>query len=157
MAAPGTTTKPSAHRENTKVALAAVVGSFIVLDCLGSWLLPDNTIEIVATLAYTILVFQSIVFGVWTALGAGSIIARFVLAVPCLLLVLVAPESYQLHSRERVSPNFLSLSPQVLESICHRRLFYYYSVGYQASEFNRALPSRAKVLPSTSVSSRYLS
>ena len=36
-------------------------------------------------------VFEPILFGVWTALGSGSIVTRLPLVIPCLLMLFVAP------------------------------------------------------------------
>jgi hypothetical protein len=85
---------PPLARDRTSLALAGVVVVFALLNSiasLASWIWPDIYGDLLSIIAVAVLVFQPMMFGVWTALGAGSILTRLPIAVPCLMLLFIAP------------------------------------------------------------------
>jgi hypothetical protein len=82
---------PSTARDPTYVALAGVVLAYAAINSFIAFIWPDGAWDAVEALLIGGMVLEPMMFGLWTALGAGSILTRLSLAVPCLLFVFVAP------------------------------------------------------------------
>jgi hypothetical protein len=78
-------------RDRTTWTLIGVVITYALLNSVASWLGSERMNDALQTIASGALVFQPIIFAGWTALGAGSVLMRFAVAAPSLLLVFVAP------------------------------------------------------------------
>jgi hypothetical protein len=73
------------------LALVGVVIALALLNSAATAFWPDTGDDYLAVFAWAIFGFEPIAFGVWTALGAGSILKHLPVAVPCLMLLFVAP------------------------------------------------------------------
>ena len=76
---------PLNARDRTPLALAGVVVAFAVLNSIAStaiWIWPNSDDGIGGVVALGVLVFQPVMFGVWTALGAGKGPLEFEFAGP---------------------------------------------------------------------------
>jgi hypothetical protein len=82
---------PPASRDRSALALAGSVVAFALVNSLATWF--ENRVEegYWSYVMMGVLVSQPTLFGVWTALGAGSILTRVPIAIPCLILLFVAP------------------------------------------------------------------
>ncbi len=75
------------------IVLAGIVLALIALNVLATWLYrfagpPDDWL---LALTWGVWVFEPILFGVWAALGGGSLVTRLPIAIPFLLMLFVAP------------------------------------------------------------------
>jgi hypothetical protein len=71
------------------LVLAAVVVVLALLNLGIAWL--DPSLDWLEILAIGVWVFEPTLFGIWTALGGGALVTRLPLAVPCLLMLWIAP------------------------------------------------------------------
>ena len=78
-------------RDRTSWALAGVVCAYALLNSVGTWLCADGVNDFMEAFTAGALVFQPMIFGVWTALGSGSILTRLPPAIPSLLLIFIVP------------------------------------------------------------------
>src|SRR4051812_13362617 len=81
----------SRTRDHTAWALIGVITGYVLLSSVAQWFLASGNESLVSYLLMGVLVFEPVMIGIWTALGAGSMLLRLPIAIPCLLLLFVAP------------------------------------------------------------------
>ena len=81
---------PPNLRDRTPLALASIVAAFAIFNSVATWIWPDHE-GILSFMMLGAFTMQPILLGIWTALGAGSILTRLPIAVPCMLLLFVVP------------------------------------------------------------------
>lgn len=82
---------PPTSRDRTHLALAGVVVAYAVINAGVLLILPDNPEDWAEAIMIGGTVFQPTIFGLWTALGAGSILTRLPMAAASLMLLFVVP------------------------------------------------------------------
>jgi hypothetical protein len=82
--------RPNAHAASN-LALIGVAIALALLNSAATAFWPDAGDNYFTIVAWAMFAFEPIAFGVWTAIGAGSILKRLPLAAGCLMLVFVAP------------------------------------------------------------------
>jgi hypothetical protein len=82
---------PPTSNDHSYFTLAGVVLAYAVLNFFILLIWPDNAWDVAEAVVFGGMVFQPISFGLWTALGAGSILTRLPLSVPCLMFLFVVP------------------------------------------------------------------
>lgn len=71
--------------------LIGVVIALTLLNTTATALWPSAGDSYFALFAWAMYGFEPIAFGIWAALGTGSILKRLIIAVPCLVFVFVCP------------------------------------------------------------------
>src|SRR3954471_10530109 len=73
--------------------IIAIFVALVAFNVISAQALPDSSPDSVFwTTVIGAWVIQPILFGVWTALPAGSVFLRLPLVMPCLVALIVAPE-----------------------------------------------------------------
>lgn len=85
------TTADRAPHSRITFVLVSVVVVFAILNTVLMGLWTDDKSNVRNAILYSLLAFEPISFAVWTALGIGSMLKRFPLAIPCLILIFIAP------------------------------------------------------------------
>jgi hypothetical protein len=87
------TGRDSEAHPTTAWTLIGVVATFAVANSVISFITTDTQPEsmIRDAIAYALVVLEPIMFGIWTALGYGSIFKRLFITIPCLLLLSLVP------------------------------------------------------------------
>ena len=83
------TDKPSKHL--AWLAPAGIVVALATLNCAILWWYPSPPNDLFEVAFFGIWAFQPLLLGTWTALGAGRLVTRAPLVIPCLMLVIVTP------------------------------------------------------------------
>ena len=78
-------------RDRTAWAQAGVILAFVAMSSAAQWYFAGHSETPLATLLLGVLVFEPIMLGIWTALGPGTFVTRLPIALPCLMLLFVAP------------------------------------------------------------------
>jgi hypothetical protein len=80
-------------RRRPSLALFGVVAAYAAFNVITSllWPKPDDEIAVLLIAIIGVFVLQPMIIGVWLALGSGSWLTRLPIAVPCFLLLLLAP------------------------------------------------------------------
>jgi len=79
------------HSPRPTRALIGVVVAFAVVNLLFVWIDPEGPDSVLLAVMYGMFAQEPILFGVWTALGAGSILKRLPVAILLLVLIDIAP------------------------------------------------------------------
>lgn len=86
----GDSSAKSPDRNRSTWALAGIVVGFALFNSIATFLWPTNDSP-VGFLLLGAMDTQPLLFGMWTALGAGSMVTRFPMATACLMMLFVAP------------------------------------------------------------------
>lgn len=137
-------------RDRSATALIILFVAFIAANWIAALSCPDSddSLGIFMVAFYGAFVIQPILLGVWTALGRGSLLTRFPMAVPCPLLWMIVPR-FTPDAFSRVRPyEFQSFVGAAYETFVVTTLLF---LLWRRFTKCRILPQSASNTPSTGV------
>jgi hypothetical protein len=96
--------------DRANATLLAIVVALAIVDSIVLWCWPESAPGVSGIAYHSFVVVQPVLFGVWTALGPGSIVSRLPMAVACLVLLWVVPSGIPDNSEDFTKFYFLIAS-----------------------------------------------